>query len=64
MLARPRLERARMTETLPLPDADARAHSARLEALIREEIAAHGGAIPFARFMELALYAPVLLFFL
>ena len=47
-----------MTETLPLPDADARAHSARLEALIREEIAAHGGAIPFSRFMELALYAP------
>ena len=29
-----------MTETLPLPDADARAHSARLEALIREEIEA------------------------
>ena len=47
-----------MTETLPPPDADARAHSAKLEALIRQEIAAQGGAIPFSRFMELALYAP------
>lgn len=43
---------------LPPPDADALAHSARLSALIREQIAAHGGAIPFSRFMELALYAP------
>lgn len=41
----------------PLPD-DALAHSARLQALIREQIAAAGGAIPFWRFMELALYAP------
>lgn len=45
-----------MPET-PLSD-DARAHSARLQALIREQIAAAGGAIPFWRFMELALYAP------
>lgn len=43
---------------LPTPDADALAHSARLAALIREQILAHGGAIPFSRFMELALYAP------
>lgn len=41
----------------PLSD-DALAHSARLQALIREQIAAAGGAIPFWRFMELALYAP------
>src|SRR5690606_2065345 len=41
-----------------LPDADALAHSAHLQALIREQIAAAGGAIPFSRFMELALYAP------
>jgi SAM-dependent MidA family methyltransferase len=33
-------------------------HSERLAALIREEIAARGGRIPFDRFMELALYAP------
>jgi|SRR5690554_236971 len=39
-------------------DADARAHSERLQALIREQIDAAGGAIPFWRFMELALYAP------
>ncbi|WP_202841350.1 class I SAM-dependent methyltransferase [Luteimonas saliphila] len=41
----------------PLSD-EALAHSARLQALIREQIAAAGGAIPFWRFMELALYAP------
>ena len=39
-------------------DAAARAHSERLQALIREQIAGAGGAIPFWRFMELALYAP------
>ena len=39
-------------------DADARAHSERLQALIREQIEAAGGSIPFWRFMELALYAP------
>lgn len=44
--------------SLPEPDAAARAHSERLSALIRNEIAASGGAIPFSRFMELALYAP------
>jgi SAM-dependent MidA family methyltransferase len=31
---------------------------ARLAALIRDEIAAAGGALPFDRFMDLALYAP------
>ncbi|GAB3337813.1 class I SAM-dependent methyltransferase [Marilutibacter aestuarii] len=45
--------------TLPEPDADALAHSARLAAHLRAEIqAAEGAAIPFSRFMELALYAP------
>ena len=44
--------------SLPLPDADALAHSARLADLIRHEIAAGDGAIAFSRFMELALYAP------
>ena len=44
--------------SLPPPDADARAHSAELEALIRAEIAAQSGAIAFSRFMELALYTP------
>ncbi|MEP6634242.1 MAG: SAM-dependent methyltransferase, partial [Luteimonas sp.] len=39
-------------------DPDALAHSERLHAVIRSEIAASGGAIPFSRFMELALYAP------
>ena len=35
-----------------------RAHSERLLTVIRGEIAQHGGWISFARFMELALYAP------
>ena len=47
-----------MHADLPEPDADARAHSERLTALIRAEIAAAGGALDFARYMELALYAP------
>jgi SAM-dependent MidA family methyltransferase len=43
---------------LPEPGASARAHSARLIALIRAELQRCGGRIPFARYMELALYAP------
>ncbi len=43
---------------LSAPDAAARAHSARVAEHLREAMAAAGGAIPFARFMELALYAP------
>jgi SAM-dependent MidA family methyltransferase len=43
---------------LPLPDADALAHSAGVVACIRDEIAAAGSWIDFARYMELALYAP------
>jgi SAM-dependent MidA family methyltransferase len=39
-------------------DPDSRAHSARLSALIRDQIASNGNALPFWRFMELALYAP------
>ncbi|MCA1713568.1 MAG: SAM-dependent methyltransferase [Gammaproteobacteria bacterium] len=42
----------------PSPGHDAQAHSDRLRALIRGQIVAAGGAIPFSRFMELALYAP------
>lgn len=44
--------------TLPTPDPDALAHSQRLHQAIAGEIAAAGGWISFARFMELALYAP------
>jgi SAM-dependent MidA family methyltransferase len=40
------------------PDAQALATSRELTALIRAEIAAAGGWISFARYMELALYAP------
>jgi SAM-dependent MidA family methyltransferase len=44
--------------TLPEPSAEARAHSARVAAHIRAEIGRAGGWIGFARYMELALYAP------
>ena len=43
---------------LPEPSADARAHSEQLRQLIQAEISGAGGAIPFSRYMELALYAP------
>ena len=42
----------------PSIDADALAHSERLRALIAAQVGEAGGAIPFSRFMELALYAP------
>jgi len=43
---------------IPDPDEAARRHSARLSDLIRNAIREAGGAIAFARYMELALYAP------
>ncbi|HNA30859.1 MAG TPA: class I SAM-dependent methyltransferase, partial [Thiobacillaceae bacterium] len=43
---------------LPHPDPAALAHSRRLVEHIRAEITAAGGWISFARYMELALYAP------
>jgi SAM-dependent MidA family methyltransferase len=47
-----------MPLSLPLPSPEAAAHSARLVEFIRSDIAASGGWISFARYMELALYAP------
>jgi SAM-dependent MidA family methyltransferase len=47
-----------MTPQAPAPDAAALAHSEQLLSLIRGQIAASGGVIPFSRYMELALYAP------
>ena len=44
--------------TLPTPDSEALAYSAALAARIAEDIDRSGGWISFARFMELALYAP------
>ncbi|MBI3575644.1 MAG: SAM-dependent methyltransferase, partial [Gammaproteobacteria bacterium] len=43
---------------LPPPTVEEQALSAGLTRRVREEITVHGGSIPFARFMELALYAP------
>ncbi len=42
----------------PMPSVDALAHSEKLSALIRRDIADHAGWIPFERYMQLALYAP------
>ncbi|MFA6061466.1 MAG: SAM-dependent methyltransferase [Gallionella sp.] len=44
--------------SLPIPEPAAAEHSARLVDAIRCEIEANGGWISFARYMELALYAP------
>ncbi|MDO8702505.1 MAG: SAM-dependent methyltransferase [Undibacterium sp.] len=44
--------------SLPVPADDALAASCALQQLIRAEIAANAGWISFARYMELALYAP------
>jgi SAM-dependent MidA family methyltransferase len=45
---------------LPRPSPEAAAHSESVVAHIRAEIGRAGGWIPFARYMELALYAPAL----
>lgn len=46
------------TAELPVPSDEARELSATLAAKIRDEIERAGGWIDFARYMELALYAP------
>lgn len=43
---------------LPAPEAAERERVAPLLERIADEIAAHGGALPFPRYLELALYAP------
>jgi SAM-dependent MidA family methyltransferase len=45
-------------QVLPEPDEHARAHGMRVAEHLREQIAQAGGWIDFARYMELALYAP------
>lgn len=47
-----------MPNSLPLPSPAALEHSTHLTQFIQHDIAAHGGWISFARYMELALYAP------
>ncbi len=44
--------------SLPVPDAAALARSTSLRARIAAEVSAHGGWLPFSRYMELALYTP------
>jgi len=47
-----------LSPSFPLPSPEAQHHSARLLETIRRDIAANDGWISFARYMELALYAP------
>lgn len=47
-----------LIDTLPPASPEALDCSAQLQALIRDEMAAANGLLTFARFMELALYAP------
>src|SRR5207253_1682429 len=44
--------------SLPPPDADSRAHSARVGDAIANAIDEGGGFLPFDRYMQIALYAP------
>ncbi|MDH3613662.1 MAG: SAM-dependent methyltransferase [Gammaproteobacteria bacterium] len=44
--------------SLPQPDAASAAHSARVADYLRQQIAAAGGKISFAEYMQHALYAP------
>jgi len=46
--------------SLPTPDKDARAHSARVAERVRDEIERMHGFISFTRYMEIVLYAPAL----
>lgn len=46
--------------SLPIPNAEALAHSRRLTALIQDNIGQHHGWISFADFMRMALYEPQL----
>ena len=48
----------RKTSSLPQPEPEAAALSHTLQERIRREITTTGGWVPFARYMELALYAP------
>ena len=50
--------RTPLSPGLPAPDPDAAAHSARVIAFVREAIAAAGGWISFADYMQHVLYAP------
>ena len=43
---------------LPVPDAAARAHSARVRTAIADAISARGGFLPLRDYIEIALYAP------
>lgn len=46
--------------SLPIPSAQAQAHSAQLQSLIQQHIQQQGGWIDFATFMHMALYTPSL----
>ncbi len=45
---------------LPVPDADAQGHSAKVVTRVHEAIARNGGWLPFASYMQIVLYEPAL----
>lgn len=53
-----KLMQAQTPLSLPAPDADSAAHSRRCREFIVDRIAAAGGSLSFAEFMQHALYAP------
>lgn len=58
MVERPESSTEALRGPGPEPDAEGLALSARLLRLVRSEIAAGGGFLPFSRYMERVLYAP------
>jgi SAM-dependent MidA family methyltransferase len=50
--------RPSLPPSLPEPDGDARAHSARVVGAVRDAIADAGGFLPLERYLQIALYAP------
>lgn len=52
------IDLTKLPKNLPVPDAAMQAHSAAVAAMLCDEIERAGGAISFAHFMHLALYAP------
>jgi len=58
VMIRPKTSTAAMSAHLPLPSTDALAHSEALARHIGDAIRASAGWLPFARYMDLALYAP------
>jgi len=58
--APPRSQKRPLASDLPVPSAEARAHSARMQEKLRSMIGAHGGRISFETYMNACLFQPQL----